>query len=197
MRSLQSYINEALDITDRTFLSKCYLEKVKTPSGEKIYMDSIRSLGSCYLPGVGKITSSSAKMYTEKVNDYLIKGLNIDTEELYGEFNYRKFYMRTVQSSIMVISDKGTKAGAQKDEEPIDYMLRVMIAFREDVMKEANENKMKKEIAKLLGVDEVNIFSYKKQSTSGVRNHKGNKFETLYLTFNIFVEPDTLAKIIK
>ena len=76
-------------------------------------------------------------------------------------------------------------------------MLRVKISFVEDVMKEANENKMKKEIAKLLGVDEVNIFSEKEQSTSGVMNHNGNKFESLYLTFNIFIEPDALEKILK
>lgn len=197
MKSLKNYIVETLDITDRTFLSDCYTEKIKTPSGKKIYMDSIRYLSSCYLPGVGKITSSSAKAYNQKVSDYISNGLNLDTKELYGEFNYQKYYMRSIQSSIMVISDKGTKAGAQKDEEPIDYMLRVKISFVEDVMKEADENKMKKEIAKLLGVDEVNIFSEKEQSTSGVMNHNGNKFESLYLTFNIFVEPDTLASILK
>jgi hypothetical protein len=67
----------------------------------------------------------------------------------------------------------------------------------EDVMKEANENKMKKEIANLLGMDATNIFSEKEESVSGVLNHKGNKFKSRYLTFNIFVEPDTLAKIIK
>lgn len=197
MKSLKNYIVEALDITDRTFLSDCYTEKIKTPSGKKIYMDSIRYLSSCYLPGVGKITSSSAKAYNQKVSDYISNGLNIDTKEIYGEFNYQKYYMRSIQSSIMVISDKGTKAGAQKDEEPIDYMLRVKISFVEDVMKEANENKMKKEIAKLLGVNEVNIFSEKEQSTSGVMNHNGNKFKSLYLTFNIFIEPDALEKILK
>ena len=197
MKSLKNCIVEALDITDRTYLSDCYTEKIKTPSGKKIYMDSIGYLNSCYLPGVGKITSSSAKTYNKKVSDYISNGLNLDTKELYGEFNYQKYYMRTIQSSIMVISDKGTKAGAQKDEEPIDYMLRVKISFVEDVMKEADENKMKKKIAKLLGVNEANIFSEKKQSTSGVLNHKKNNFESLYLTFNIFIEPDALEKILK
>lgn len=197
MKSLQNYINEALDITDRTFLSDCYTEKIKTPSGKKIYMDSIRYLSSCYLPGVGKITGSSAKTYNQKVSDFISNGLNIDTKELYGEFNYQKYYMRSIQSSIMVISDKGTKAGAQKDEEPIDYMLRVKISFVEDVMKEANENKMKKEIANLLGMDVTNIFAEKEESVSGVLNHNGNKFKSRHLTFNIFVEPDTLASIIK
>lgn len=197
MKSLQNYINEALDITDRTFLSDCYTEKIKTPSGKKIYMDSISYLANCYLPGVGKIAKASAKTYNQKVSDYISKGLNINTEELYGEFNYQKYYMREIRSNIMVISDKGSKAAAQKDEEPIDYMLRVKISFKEDVMKEANENKMKKEIANLLGVDVVNIFSEKEQSTSGVMNHNGNKFKTLHLTFNIFIEPNALEKILK
>lgn len=197
MKSLQNYINEALDITDRTFLSNCQIEKVKTPSGKKIYMDNIRYLGTCYLPGVGKISKSSTKLYNQKVSDFISKGLNIDTEEVYGEFNYQTYYMREVQAGIMVISDTGSKAAAQKDEEPIDYMLRVTISFVEDVMKEANENKMKKDIAALLGIDPVNIFSEKKESVSGVVNHNGNKFKTRYLTFNIFVDPDTLEKIIK
>ena len=64
-------------------------------------------------------------------------------------------------------------------------------------MKEANENKMKKEIANLLGMDVANIFAEKEESVSGVLNHNGNKFKSRHLTFNIFVEPDTLAKIIK
>lgn len=197
MKSLKNYIVEALDITDRTFLSDCYTEKIKTPSGKKIYMDSISYLANCYLPGVGKIAKASAKAYNQKVSDYISQGLNIDTKELYGEFNYQKYYMREIHSNIMVISDKGSKAAAQKDEEPIDYMLRVKISFKEDVMKEANENKMKKEIAKLLGMDVINIFAEKEESVSGVLNHNGNKFKTRHLTFNIFVDPDTLAKIIK
>lgn len=197
MKDLQTYLLESVENLQETdkiaSVSWTYgWEKTKTKSGKPVYWANLSAFPNCFIPGMGKVNKAAVRNILSKISDKIVKSLKIDTTEKVDYTDaFGDYFARTVEVKMHGIYDCTSKSAAQKMEKALDYVIVVKFGYNED--SEADEQKLRKELASLFGIDGVDIVVDSKR----VNSPKSEKLDTTYVACYCYVTYDELERILK